>query len=146
VLIYYRGSNDAWDGYGGAFLYSRSPTVNPILFPRLEKAVASMGLNYKWSDFVITDNSCKALAESPTILREKFASKLLITEEEVLQQQLTAVRNAAVNTIVADEKGAEKAILSLEKQLEEFLKTTELKVEKIVEDAVEEIEKDLKLK
>ncbi|CAN0462597.1 unnamed protein product, partial [Discosporangium mesarthrocarpum] len=23
VLIYYRGSNDAWDGYGGAVLYTK---------------------------------------------------------------------------------------------------------------------------
>ena len=29
VLVYYRGSNDAWDGYGGAVLYSRSKTVPP---------------------------------------------------------------------------------------------------------------------
>jgi violaxanthin de-epoxidase len=54
VLVYYMGSNDAWDGYGGAFLYTRSPTVNPQLVPRLEAAVQKMGLKYRWSDFTIT--------------------------------------------------------------------------------------------
>lgn len=153
VLVYYRGSNDAWDGYGGAFLYSRDPAVRPELFPRLEKAVAGMGLPYKWSDFTLTDNSCKDLAESPSILREKFATKLLITEEEVLQQQLTSARNAAVNTFISEEKEAEKSIQFLENELLEFLKTTEVIVEKaeksverIVEDVVEEVEKDLKIK
>jgi hypothetical protein len=39
VLVYYKGSNDAWDGYGGAFLYTRSPSVRPELVPRLEAAM-----------------------------------------------------------------------------------------------------------
>eukprot|EP00607_Mallomonas_marina_P011032 CAMPEP_0182421274 /NCGR_PEP_ID=MMETSP1167-20130531/6586_1 /TAXON_ID=2988 /ORGANISM="Mallomonas Sp, Strain CCMP3275" /LENGTH=383 /DNA_ID=CAMNT_0024598233 /DNA_START=128 /DNA_END=1275 /DNA_ORIENTATION=- len=120
VLVYYRGSNDAWDGYGGAFLYTKSPSVDPALFPRLTEAVARMKIPYQWSDFTLTDNSCKEQVESPVILREKYASKLLITEEETLQQQLTAARNAAVNTIIEDEKGAAKSIDFLEKELEIF--------------------------
>ena len=24
VVVYYRGSNDAWDGYGGAVIYTRA--------------------------------------------------------------------------------------------------------------------------
>lgn len=99
VLVYYMGSNDAWDGYGGAFVYSRAPTIRPELIPRLEAAVERMGLKYKWSDFVLTDNTCKPEAESPTILREKYATRLLITEEQQLQEQLTAARNAAVNNL-----------------------------------------------
>jgi violaxanthin de-epoxidase len=145
VLVYYRGSNDAWDGYGGAFLYTRSPSVRPELFPRLEKAVAGMGLKYQWSDFTLTDNTCKTLTESPTVLREKYATKLLITEEQVLQEQLTAARNAAVNTFVGEEKEAAKAVEFLEKELATFLQTTEVAVETAVEKAVVEVEKDLKL-
>jgi violaxanthin de-epoxidase len=34
VLVYYKGSNDAWDGYGGSFLYTRDPGVRPDLIPR----------------------------------------------------------------------------------------------------------------
>eukprot|EP01041_Mallomonas_annulata_P001411 gene1411-2709_t len=122
ILVYYKGSNDAWDGYGGAFLYTRSPTVRPELFPRLTEAVARMKIPYQWSDFSLTDNSCKPEEESPFILREKYATKLLITEEETLQQQLTAARNAAYNNIVSEEKEAAKSIDFLEKELELFQK------------------------
>lgn len=138
ALVYYRGSNDAWDGYGGAFLYTRQPTVRKELYPRLEKAVANMKLNYKWSDFTLTDNSCKAQQENPTVLREKFASKLLITEEQQLQEQLTGLRNAAVNTIEKNEpKELKQSIEFLEKELDVFQK-------EIVKDA-EIIAKDVGL-
>jgi violaxanthin de-epoxidase len=142
VLIYYRGSNDAWDGYGGAFLYTRSPTVKPELLPRLEKAFNKAKLPYKWSDFTLTDNSCKPQTESPTVLREKFARRLLITEEQQLQEQLTAVRNAAINTLVGEEKEAEKSIQYLEKELEAFqseLKKDAQLLEKKVERAIDNV-------
>ena len=60
---------------------------------------------YKWKDFTLTDNSCKQEKDSPLVLREKFAQKLILTEEEQLVAQLTQLRSAAVNTIVQDEKG-----------------------------------------
>lgn len=151
VLVYYKGSNDAWDGYGGAFLYTRSPSVRPELVPRLEAAMERTN-GYKWSDFTQTDNTCKAQTESTTVLREKFASKLLITEERQLQEQLTAVRNSAINTIDRDEKGAERALSELELLGENFAKEIGkdiLAVEKVVVDDVsgleKEIEKDLGL-
>lgn len=143
VLVYYRGSNDAWDGYGGAFLYTREPTVRPELKPRLEAAIDKMGLKYKWSDFVETDNTCKSQGQSSTILREKFAGKLLITGEQQLQEQLTASRNAAVNTISQDEKMAEKSIANVEKQLQKYLLSLESEVEKDLGGFEKEIEKDL---
>jgi violaxanthin de-epoxidase len=120
VLVYYRGSNDAWDGYGGAFLYTRSPTVRPELIPRLEKAFNDANLPYKWSDLIMTDNSCKPQAESSVVLREEYAKRLLITEEVQLQEQLTAVRNSAINTLITEEKEAEQSIKFLEKELEKF--------------------------
>lgn len=150
VLVYYQGSNDAWDGYGGAFLYTRESTVRPELVPRLEKAVASMGLKYQWSDFVITDNTCKDQAKSSIVLREEFAKRLLLTEEEQLQQQLTILRNVAVNTISSEEKGLEKSIQFLEKEVEIFereLVKDALEIEKeVVKDVVgveQEIVKDV---
>jgi len=149
VLVYYMGSNDAWDGYGGAFLYTRSPTVSPELVPRLEEAVARMGLKYQWKDFILTDNSCKELSESPAVLREKFAKRLLITEEEQLQQQLTAARNGAVNTVVGEEKELEKSLKFLEKELEAFekelVKDAEILEKEVEKDAVI-IEKGLGLR
>jgi violaxanthin de-epoxidase len=157
VLVYYKGSNDAWDGYGGSFLYTRDPKVRPELVPRLEKAVASMGLKYKWSDFTLTDNSCKSLDDSPTVLREKYAARLLLTEEEQIAGALTSFRGAALNTLVADEKEAEKSIVRLEKGFENFLKEVSEDAKKeleVIENAIEEevesieggIERGLKLR
>lgn len=80
----------------------------------------------------------KAQAESPTILREKYATKLLLTEEEQLQEQLTGLRNAALSTIIQEEDEAVKSIANLEKQLENFQK-------EVVKDAVV-IEKTLESK
>lgn len=56
ALVYYRGRNDAWDGYGGAVLYTRAPTVDPAFVPELSAAAERVGL--RWSDFVETDNTC----------------------------------------------------------------------------------------
>ena len=132
VLVYYMGSNDAWDGYGGAFLYTRSPTVRPELIPRLQEAFNKANLPYKWSDFAFTDNSCKEQTENPVVLREQYAKRLLITEEEQLQEQLTAVRNSAINTIVGEEKEAEQSIKYLEKELEKFQQELAKEAEKII--------------
>ena len=60
VFVYYRGSNDAWDGYGGAVVYSTSPTLRPEYVPELTKIAEKVGV--KFSDFVVTDNSCKPQA------------------------------------------------------------------------------------
>lgn len=160
ALVYYKGSNDAWDGYGGAFLYQKDSALRPELVPRLTAAVDSMKLKYKWSDFTVTDNTCKEQKESSTVLREKYASKLLITGEKQLQEQLTAVRGSAINTVLKDEKEAEKSITFLEGQLANFQKEIAkdvINVEKeIVKDAagfektlekdVDQVEKALKLK
>lgn len=37
MFVYYRGSNDAWDGYGGAVIYSRTPQLNPAAEPVLRE-------------------------------------------------------------------------------------------------------------
>jgi hypothetical protein len=70
VLVYYRGSNDAWDGYGGAVLYTREQALPDKYVPELREAAAKVpGL--KWEDFVRTDNSCKPIeALNDAALRE----------------------------------------------------------------------------
>ena len=30
VVVYYKGSNDAWDGYGGAVVYTRARTLPQV--------------------------------------------------------------------------------------------------------------------
>jgi violaxanthin de-epoxidase len=137
----FAGTNDAWDGYGGAFLYTRSPNVRPELFPRLEKAMERAKTPYQWKDFELTDNSCTKQTEASTVLREKFAKKLLITEEEALQENLTRLRTAAVSTIVNEEKEAFNSITFLEKELASFEKEIVEDVEKIEEAVVKDVEK-----
>ena len=108
--------------------------------PRLEAAVDKMGLKYKWKDFTLTDNSCKLQKDTPLALREKFAEKVLVSEEEQLVTQLTKLRSAVVNEVIKDEKGAEKSIVSLEKELEKF----EKEVQNILLEDENIIEKDIK--
>mmetsp|Transcript_6684 Transcript_6684/g.14483 ORF Transcript_6684/g.14483 Transcript_6684/m.14483 type:complete len:346 (-) Transcript_6684:107-1144(-) len=73
VLVYYRGSNDAWDGYGGAFLYTTSPSVRPELEPRLAEAMLKTGLPYTWADFQKTDNRLVELH------KKRFFNRFVIT-------------------------------------------------------------------
>ena len=46
VLVYYRGNNDAWDGYGGAVVYTRSPKLPESLKPRLAEACKRAGIDF----------------------------------------------------------------------------------------------------
>ncbi|KAI3925995.1 hypothetical protein MKW98_028131 [Papaver atlanticum] len=46
VFVYYRGRNDAWDGYGGAFLYTRSSVLPDSIVPEIEKAAKSVGRDF----------------------------------------------------------------------------------------------------
>lgn len=59
VLVYYKGSNDAWDGYGGAFLYTREPTVKPELIPRLEGKAVSCGPKAYYILILSVSYSCR---------------------------------------------------------------------------------------
>lgn len=52
VAVYYRGNNDAWDGYGGAVVYSKDPVLDPKYFPELDAAFQKVG--HRWSEFSIT--------------------------------------------------------------------------------------------
>ncbi|KAG6383965.1 hypothetical protein SASPL_156246 [Salvia splendens] len=56
IFVYYRGRNDAWDGYGGAVIYTRSAVLPESIVPRLEKAAKSVGRDL--SQFIKTDNTC----------------------------------------------------------------------------------------
>nr|ART29441.1 chloroplast violaxanthin de-epoxidase [Lobosphaera incisa] len=56
-VVYYKGNNDAWKGYGGATVYSREPKLPEQYIPVFRDAYAKVGLN--WDDFTKTDNTCK---------------------------------------------------------------------------------------
>jgi violaxanthin de-epoxidase len=145
ILVYYRGRNDAWDGYGGAVLYTRAEATPKAIIPRVGAAAAKAGLD--WSKFVLTDNSCKASPDAKDVLRmrEQFAKKELLLGEQALAGQLTNER-AIIGGALANE---EKALLVQEKQLESaiakegsaVLRAVE-RIEKKVADFERELEKD----
>lgn len=77
VFIYYRGKNDAWDGYGGAVVYTKSPKLPASIIPELQ--IAAKGVNLDFNKFTTTDNTCAP--EPPLFARlEKkvMACKLVV--------------------------------------------------------------------
>lgn len=56
MFIYYRGKNDAWDGYGGAVVYTKSSTLPTSIIPELGAAAKKVNLDFK--KFTTTDNTC----------------------------------------------------------------------------------------
>jgi len=119
IYVYYRGSNDAWDGYGGAVVYTTQPSLDPKYVPRMVAASKAVGKD--WADFTLTDNSCPATpTESATVLRAEYAKKQLILKEKSLQEQLTAARYSTASTIEKEEKELLKAVEKLENQLLDY--------------------------
>nr|GMD38586.1 violaxanthin de-epoxidase, chloroplastic [Ipomoea batatas] len=56
IFVYYRGKNDAWDGYGGAVLYTRSAVLPESIVPEVQRAAQSVGRNF--DELIKTDNTC----------------------------------------------------------------------------------------
>lgn len=101
AFVYYRGSNDAWDGYGGVVIYTRDSKLPESLKPRLREAAAKVNMDYD-KEFTATDNSCPTQSdEQRTLLREKFAGKVVLKSEEQLQAAATRFRGNAVNSVKA---------------------------------------------
>lgn len=129
AFVYYRGSNDAWDGYGGAVVYTPASKLPTEIIPRLEAAAKKIG--HDWSEFTVTDNTCKRPDEDEKReLREKFLGDVFLQTEKQVQAQATKVRGNAANSIKAQklffsnqETEAEKAFEKLKDQTQEFEKT-----------------------
>ena len=102
AFVYYRGSNDAWDGYGGVVVYTRAASLPEELIPRLRVAAKKVGFDFD-RDFTVTDNTCPSeLSESEKILlREKFAGKAFLQSSQQLQAEATRARGNAANSIKA---------------------------------------------
>ncbi|KAL1552136.1 Violaxanthin de-epoxidase, chloroplastic [Salvia divinorum] len=88
IFVYYRGRNDAWDGYGGAVIYTRSAVLPESIVPRLEKAAKSVGRDL--SQFIRTDNTCGP--EPPLVERlEKTVEEgegIIVREVEEIEQEV----------------------------------------------------------
>jgi len=133
VVVYYRGSNDAWDGYGGAVVYSTAPSLDPKYFPEIDAALQKVGRSF--SDFTLTDNSCKAaetkieeleadlvFVEARVATGLQTAEKNLVTE---VKRDVTAVGKEVVKDIRVVEREVVKDVTLIEKELER----DEMKVE-----------------
>jgi len=133
VVVYYRGNNDAWDGYGGAVVYTRAPALPKEYIPELREAVAKVGL--KWDDFTLTDNTCKeresrleeieqdlffveARAATGLQLVGKEVGKDVVAIEKEIEKDVVAIEKEVVKDVVAIEKEIEKDVLAEEKELE----------------------------
>jgi violaxanthin de-epoxidase len=130
AFVYYRGSNDAWDGYGGAVVYTRDDKLPESLLPRLRAAAAKVNFDFD-RDFTVTDNSCPTeLSEGDKILlREQFAGKVLLQSEEQLRAEITRLRGNAVSSVEEESSLVAKAIQNLENKAVEFEK-------EVVQDAI----------
>jgi len=127
AFVYYRGNNDAWEGYGGVVVYTRASKLPPELVPRLQKAAEKVRFNFD-RDFTLVDNTCQAQDnEDKTLLREKFAGKVLLQSEQQVQAAGTRFRGNAINSVKAQKlfvdkefKLTEKAVLELSNKVKEF--------------------------
>lgn len=99
VFVYYRGSNDAWDGYGGAVVYTKSNTLPESIVPELRRAAASAGLDF--SKFTKTDNTCGPEPPLFARLEKKVEQEEQFIEQEVEEEEmfLVAEVKAVVNTV-----------------------------------------------
>lgn len=80
IFVYYRGRNDAWDGYGGAVVYTRSSVLPESIVPELEAAAKSVGRDF--STFIRTDNTCGP--EPPLV--ERLEKKIEEGERTIVRE------------------------------------------------------------
>merc|ERR1719183_470139 len=132
VVVYYRGNNDAWDGYGGAVVYTRAPALPKEYIPELREAVAKVGL--KWDDFTLTDNTCKAresrleefeqdlfFVEARAANGLQLVGKELAKDASLLEKQIekdvVAIEKEVIKDVVAIEKEVIKDVTAIEKEV-----------------------------
>jgi len=134
VVVYYRGNNDAWDGYGGAVVYTRSAALPKEYIPELRDVVAKVGL--KWDDFTLVDNSCKA-SEGKL---EEFEKDLQFVETRAAGG-LQFVGKEVVKDVVGLEKEVVKDVVGLEKEVVKDVVGLEKEVVKDIENEANAISK-----
>ncbi|XP_078447174.1 non-photochemical quenching 1 [Wolffia australiana] len=91
IFVYYKGKNDAWDGYGGAVVYTRSAVLPESIVPELERAAKSVGRDF--NTFIKTDNTCGP--EPPLVERlertVEAGEKTILREVEEIEGQVEKV-------------------------------------------------------
>ena len=143
AFVYYRGSNDAWTGYGGVVVYTRAAKLPEELIPRLRLAAEKVNFDFD-KDFTVTDNSCPVLNKGDVLLmREKFAGNVALQTEKQVQAAATRLRGNAANGVKAQKlfvdkelDQAQRAFIDLSKKTEDFEKEAVEKATKISIEAV----------
>jgi violaxanthin de-epoxidase len=141
VVVYYRGNNDAWDGYGGAVVYTKAPAFPMEYVPEVREAVEKVGL--KWEDFVLTDNTCK---ERESKLQE-FEQDLVFVESRAgasLQLQGNRIIKEVAKDVVIIEKEIVKDVTAVEKEIVKDVVGLEKEIVKDLGQVEQEVEKDVK--
>jgi len=147
VVVYYRGNNDAWDGYGGAVVYSKAPKLPPQWIPEISRDLQKV--NLKWEDFQETDNSCRA-AESKleeleadfVLVETKVAGGLQVVGKEIAKDAVL-VEKEIVKDAVAVEKEIVKDVVAAEKEIVKDAVAVEKEIINDVVAAEKEVEKDI---
>ena len=143
VVVYYRGNNDAWDGYGGAVVYTKAAAFPKEYVPEVSEALAKVGI--KWSDIELTDNSCKA-SEG----RLKEAEEDLVFVEARFATGLQKVGNSVAKEVVKDviavEKEVVKDVVAIEREVVKDAVAIEKEIEKDVAYELNAVEKALGIK
>lgn len=137
VVIYYRGKNDAWDGYGGATVYTKARQLPQELVPEISAAAERAGL--KWSEFKLTDNTCKPHPPAKSLIQE-------------LEEGAEAVEQGVVKEAQVIEEDLEKGLLSfgrgftvLEDEVSQELAAELKQAKRALEKVEREVAKDEKL-
>lgn len=127
IFVYYRGQNDAWDGYGGAVVYTRSRVLPESIVPDLTVAAKKVGLDF--SEFRRTDNTCGP--EPPLLARlekslekgEKALEQTLVSGEQAVLKEAEVIEEAVENL---GKKELSPLLASIGKGFEELKKDEEL--------------------
>jgi len=101
VFVYYRGSNDAWDGYGGAFVYTEKAKFPESIRERCRVAAAKVNFDFD-KDFASTDNTCRVQTDKEKVLlREKFVGSAFLQTEQQLQSAALRAKSSSTNSVKA---------------------------------------------
>lgn len=132
ALVYYIGNNDAWKGYGGAFLYTRESKLPERLVPELRAAAEAAGLD--WDKFTPTDNSCPA-KPLPKKLAEVLKDDINLAEKDVeglvtsFGKGFTVLEKEFEKDLTGEEKEIQRELQDAEKYLEGIERQYETKLE-----------------
>jgi len=113
LLVYYRGNNDAWLGYGGGFVYTKADKLPEEIVPEIKASLAAAGLD--WNKWTVTDNTC---GPEPRVL-----------EEEVIEAE-EALAGLEKNFVTAVEKEVEVEVAELELDVEQEYSVLKTAIEK----------------